>query len=245
MSSPTFKRRCAVSACLLILLFSQPILARRRRPPPGGRVAVVADERLAALRVSPELSGLLIRRVSRGTLVAIRGERRGRQGVLFYRVSLSSRTSGWIQREALASSSRAGDDERLLKLINGSQDFDRIARARIFLDNFGNSSLRAQVLLIFCQTAEEVAGHLTREALRRLDENEMVAGGAPTFTYYLNYSGLDRYNRQGVTFIYDAREQALKYDGEGWQELIHRYPKSPEAAEARKHLESRAAMAWP
>jgi len=244
VSSQTLRRRCAVTACLFVLLVCHQNFARRR-PPAGGRIAVVIDERLAALRVSPQLSSALVRRVSRGTLVAIRGERRGREGVFFYKVSLSSRTSGWMQREALATSSRAGDDARLLKLINGSQDFDRIARARIFLDNFGNSNLRPQVLLIFCQTAEEVASHLTREALRRLDSNEMMAGGAPLFSYFLNFSGLDRYNRQGVTFIYDAREKTLRYDGEGWQELVHHYPKSPEAAEARKHLESRSAMIWP
>ena len=64
----------------------------------------------------------------------------------------------------------------------------------------------------------------------------MAAGGAPLHSYFLNYSGLDRYNRQGVTFVFDAREKQLRYDGEGWQELVHRYPRSPEAAEARKHL---------
>src|SRR4029078_13530799 len=46
----------------------------------------------------------------------------------------------------------------------------------------------------------------------------------------------DRYNRQGVTFVFDAREKTLRYDGEGWQELVHRYPRSPQAAEARKRL---------
>ena len=69
----------------------------------------------------------------------------------------------------------------------------------------------------------------------------MNANGAPLFSYLLNYNGLDRYNRQGMTFIYDGREKVFRYDGEGWQELVHRYPRTPEAAEARKRLESRAA----
>ena len=131
-----------------------------------------------------------------------------------------------------------GDDARLLRLIEGSEDFDRIARARIFLDNFTSSELRPEVLLIYSQAAEDMAGHLSREAMRRLDEKEMNAGGAPLHSYFLNYNGLDRYNRQGVTFVFDSREKMLRYDGEGWQELVHRYPRSPEAAEARKRLEA-------
>jgi hypothetical protein len=121
-------------------------------------------------------------------------------------------------------------------LIKGSDDFDRIARARIFLDNFTSSELRPEVLLIYSQAAEDIAGRLSREAARRLDDKEISAGGAPLFSYFLNYNGLDRYNRQGVTFVFDAREKRFYYDGEGWQELVHRYPRSPEAVEARKRL---------
>ena len=214
----------------------------RRRPPAGGRFAIVVDERLSALRATPELSGVLIRRMGRGAFVAVKGEKRSRDGLVFYRVAVTSRTSGWVQRDALVSPSRSGDDARLLRLIKGSDDFDRIARARIFLDNFKGSPLRPEVLLIYSQTAEEIAGRLSREAGRRLNEKEMDAGGAPLHSYFLNYTGLDRYNRQGVTFIFDAREKRLRYDGEGWQQLVHRYPRSPEAAEARRRLESRSAM---
>lgn len=225
-------------ACLLLIVMFvlPPVTLAKRRPPAGGRLAVVVDERLSALRASPELSGRLLRRMGRGTFLAVRGERRSRDGVNFYRVNLTSRTSGWVQRDAVISPSRAGDDARLLRLINGSEEFDRIARARIFLDNFSFSSLRPEVLLIYSQTAEELAGRLSREAMRRLDEKEMNAGGAPVFTYFLNYNGLDRYNRQGVTFVFDPREKRFHYDGEGWQELVHRYPQSPEAAEARRRL---------
>lgn len=46
----------------------------RRRPPAGGRVAVVVDERLSALRATPEFNGILLRRIGRGGLVAVRGE---------------------------------------------------------------------------------------------------------------------------------------------------------------------------
>ncbi|HAF12506.1 MAG TPA: hypothetical protein DHU55_12605 [Blastocatellia bacterium] len=227
------------SLILLCALFAAPATAiAKRRPPAGGRVAIVVDERLSALRATPEFYGRLLRRIGRGGLVAIRGERSNRAGVAFYRVNVNSRTSGWIQRDAVVSRTRAGDDARLLRLIKGSQDFDRIARARLFLDNFTLSPLRPAVLLIYTQAAEEAAAHLSRDASRRLDEEEMSAGGAPQFSYFLNFNGLDRYNRQGLTFIFDAREKRFRYDGEGWQELLRRYPKSPEAAEARKRLEA-------
>lgn len=208
----------------------------RRRAPAGGRVAIVVDERLSALRRTPELSGALLRRLGRGSLVAIRGEKRARDGVIFHKVNVTSRTTGWIQREALVSSSRLGDDARLLQLIKGSEDFDRIARARIFLDNFTFSKFRPEVLLIYSETAEDIARRLSRDASRRLDDREITAGGAPLFSYFLNYNGLDRYNRQGITFVFDIREKKFRYDGEAWQELVHRYPRSPEAAEARKRL---------
>lgn len=227
--------------CVLLVFLAATTLAKRRAPA-GGRVAVVVDERLSALRATPELTGVLLRRMSRGALVAIRGEKRNRDGVVFYRVNVTSRTNGWIQRDALFSPSRAGDDARLLRLIKGSEDFDRIVRARIFLDNFRFSGFRPEVLMIYAQAAEDIAGRLSRDASRRLDEKEMTAGGAPLFSYYLNFNGLDRYNRQGITFVFDAREKGFRYDGEGWQELVHRYPRSPEAVEARKRLAATGAL---
>ena len=231
-------RKFSLLLICVVSLFLPATAFAKRRVPAGGRVAVVVDERLSALRTTPELSGILLRRMGRGALVAIRGEKRSRDGVVFYRVNITSRTNGWIQREAVAAPARSGDDARLLRLIKSSADFDRIARARIFLDNFTFSELRPEVLLIYCQAAEDVASHLSRDALRRLEETEMEAGGAPLFSYFLNFNELDRYNRQGITFVFDAREKRFRYDGEGWQELVHRYPRSPEAVEARKRLEA-------
>jgi len=224
-------------AILLCLGLPAAVLAKRR-PPPGGRLAVVADERLSALRANPELSGKLLRRLGRGSLVAIKGDRRSRDGVIFHKVNVSLRTGGWIQRDAVFAPSRGGDDARLLRLIKASEDFDRVVRAKIFLDNFIGSELRPEVLLIYALAAEESATHLSRDALRRLDENEMKAGSAPAFSYFLNFNELDRYNRQGITFVFDQSAKQFRYDGEGWQELVHRYPRSPQAAEARKRLEA-------
>lgn len=232
-----------ILSLLFILLAPLDMTAiGKRRPPPGGRVAIVVDERLSALRMTPEFSGRLLRRIGRGALVAIRGEKRHRDGVVFYRVNVNSRTSGWLQGDAVVCPWRAGDDARLVQLIKGSQDFDRIARARIFLDNFRASEFRPEVLMIFAEAGDDAAQHLSRDASRRLDETEMKGGGAAVFTYFWNFNGLDRYNRQGITFMFDARERKFRYDGESWQEVVHRYPRSREAVEARKRLAALGVM---
>ncbi len=208
----------------------------KKRQPPGGRLGIVVDERLSALRATPELSGVLLRRMSRGGLVAITAAKATREGLVYYRVNVSRRVSGWVQRDAVVAPSRIGDDGRLLRLIKASEDFDLVARARIFLDYFRLSALRPEVLMIYSLAAEEVADRLSHDAKRRLDEAEMTAGGAPVFSYFLNYSGLDRYNRQGVTFVFDRAQKRFRYDGEGWRELVHRYPNSPQSTEARRRL---------
>lgn len=227
-------------AISLIIVAFPGVANAKKRQPPGGRLGIVVDERLSALRATPELSGVLLRRISRGNLVAITAVKTSREGVVFYKVNVSRRVSGWVQRDALVAPARIGDDARLLRLIKASEDFDVVARARIFLDYFRLSALRPEVLMIYSLAAEEVAGRLSHEARRRLDESEMSAGGAPVFSYFLNYNGLDRYNRQGITFVFDGVEKKFRYDGEGWRELVHRYPNSPQAVEARKRLEGAA-----
>jgi uncharacterized protein (DUF3084 family) len=82
--------------------------------------------------------------------------------------------------------------------------------------------------------AEEVAARLTTDAARRLKEG---LGEAPEFSYYLNHTGLDRYNRQRVNFVFDKSTKRFHYDGAAWRELIRRHPRSSEAIEAKKRLE--------
>jgi hypothetical protein len=208
------------------------VFAQRKRPT-GGRIAIVVDERLAALRATPQLTGKLVRRLGRGRLVAVRAAKTSPDGVTFFLVNITRRTHGWIQREALVSPSRAGDDRKLDDLIRGSRGFDRISRACIFLDHFPRSPLRPAVLLLLGDSAEEAAEKLSKSAARRISES---ANAAPEFSYYLNYSGLDRYNRLRITFVFDPSAKRLHYDGAAWRELIRRYPKSAEASEAQKRL---------
>lgn len=226
----------ALSVCLLF--HASTAGAQQRRAPEGGQRAVVVDERLAALRDGPDLSANLLQRMSRGRAVAVRGVKRSPDGVTFYRVMVTRRTGGWIQSEAVVSSARRDDDARLLRLIQSSEDFDRLVRARIFLDVFPRSPLRPAVLLLLGEEAERSGGKLSRDAARRLDEKEMAAGGAPVFSYFLNFNGLDRYRRQGVAFIFDRAAKQFHYDGAAWREILRRYPRSPEAEAARKHLEA-------
>lgn len=233
-------------ACLLCLItFAADAPAqKRRRAPAGGRVAVVVDERLAALRERPDLTAPLVQRLGRGRAVSVVGAaRRAPGGVNFYNVAVTRRTRGWVQAESLRAPWRDSDDEKLLRLVRGSEEFDRLARARIFLDTFTRSHLRPAVLLLFGEEAEAAAARLSREAARRLDEREMAAGGAPTHSYFLNYNGLDRYNKQGITFIFDRAAKRFHYDGASWREIVRRYPRSPEATEARRRLAALDALA--
>src|SRR6185369_13200667 len=103
-----------LTLCLLFILFVQITGFAQRKPPSGGRLAVVVDERLAALRATPQLNGKLVRRLSRGRLVAVRSLKTNADGITFVLVNVSSRTHGWIQRDAVVSPSRLGDDRRLL-----------------------------------------------------------------------------------------------------------------------------------
>lgn len=229
-------KRIAAAAFVLLLTTSNIEAQRRRRLPAGGSIAVVVDERLAALRDAPRPTAELIRRLGRGRFVAVTGERAS-GGVTYLRVLLTSRTGGWLQAEAVVRPSRAGDDARLLRLARGSEEFDRLARARIMLEAFPRSTLRPAALLLFGATAAEAAERLTREARRRLDPAEMAAGGAPFNSYFLNYNGLDRYRRLGVVFDFDAASKSYRYDGAAFREILRRHPRAPEAAEARKRLD--------
>jgi hypothetical protein len=224
------------AACLLICCVTQTFGQQRRRAPGGGRMAVVVDERLAALRDAPQLDANLLQRMSRGRMVSITGARRAPEGLTFHRVAVTRRTSGWVQSDALASPSNAQDDDRLLRLIQGSESFDRIQRARIFLDTFPRSPLRPAVLLLYGEEAEDAATKLSRDASRRLDEKEMKAGGAPMFSYFMNFNELDRFRRQGIVFTFNSATKQFHYDGAAWREIVRRYPRSVEATQARERL---------
>jgi hypothetical protein len=226
-------------ALILMVLPCVPAVAvaQKKRIPPGGRIAVVVDARLGALRANPSLNASLMRRLGRGSFVSIRGSQRNADGILFHRVAVNSRTSGWIQSDAVVAGWRANDDQRLLRLIAGPDEFERLARCRIFLDTFPHSSLRSTVLLLYSQAAEEAAAQLSRQAQRQFERNEATEIAAPLFSYFLNYNGLDRYNRQGARFVFDESTKSFHYDGAALREIMRRYPQSKEAPQAHLMLE--------
>ena len=230
-----------VSAGIILAATGATVEAQQRRVPPGGRIAVVVDARLAALRAAPNPSAALLRRLGRGRFVSIRSSQRSVDGLLFHRVSINRRTSGWLQGEAVVASWHPNDDERLLHLITGPDEFEKAARAKIFLDTFPHSALRPTVLLLYSQAAEAAAEQLTRSAQRQFTRSEIPENGAPLFSYFLNYSGLDRYNRQGVKFVFDESTKSFHYDGAALREILRRYPQSKEASAARALLEKIAA----
>ncbi|MDQ3133999.1 MAG: hypothetical protein M3Q76_04215 [Acidobacteriota bacterium] len=216
---------------------------RRRAPAFGARTAIIVDERLAALRVEPNLTAELVRRLGRGRQVSIVDSVRVSEGIAYYRVAVTRRTRGWIPALSLVLPSRAGEGERLLKLIRASEDFDQLARARIFLDWFPRSALRPEVLLLFGNAAHAAAEKLSRDAARRFDESESGGSNAPIGLYFLNFSGLDRYRKQGIVFTFDRVAKQFHYDGAAWREIVRRYPRTPEAAPARQRLDSLAIAA--
>ena len=238
-----FVNYAAAIICVICFFSHAHAQQHRRAVNIAGQRAVVVDERLAALRESPDVSGRLVHRLNRGRAIGILGARRVPNGLLFYRVAVTLRTRGWLQSDSVVAPARAGEDERLWRLVQGSEGFDQLARARIFLDLFPRSNLRPAVLMLYGDTAEEAATKLSRDATRRLTEREMTAGGAPVFSYYMNFNELDRYNKQGVAFAFDSTARAFHYDGASWREIVRRYPRSIEAAQARTRLGSRQATA--
>lgn len=222
----------------LSIFFPAASAQQRRALNIAGQRAVVVDERLAVLRDAPDVSARLVHRLSRGRTIGILGAHRAPDGLVFYRVALTRRTRGWLQSDSVVAPAHIGDDERLARLVNGSEGFDRIARARIFLDTFPRSALRPTMLIVYGDAAEEAATKLSRDVGKRLDEREMQAGGAPLFSYYLNFNELDRFNKQGIHFVFDRTAQAFHYDGASWREVVRRFPRSSEAAQARTRLGS-------
>jgi hypothetical protein len=153
-------------------------------------------------------------------------------------VIVPPRNYGWVQAEAVIGKNRKGEDERLAKLVQASEGFEQIERAVIYLDNFPNSPLRPAILLLLGDLVEEATGKLSRDATRQLVNREMSASGAPLFSFYLNHSSLDRYRKLGINFWFNSSTKLYHYNGVFWDEIVKKYPKSSEAEEAKKRLDS-------
>ena len=222
-----------VGVCLIVFTGAVISVAQTRRAQViEGRRAVVCEERLSVLRTRPEITAPLVQRLRRGRIVGVTGATRSRDGLQYLRVTVTRRTRGWILSEAVVRSGQRTDAERLMELIEtASDDFVKLKLARICADEFRATEIAARALLLLGETAERVAQQLTRLAQRRIKAEERNHR-----VYLLNDVGLDRCNRIGIGFRTDPEGEELIYDGAAYRELLRRYPRAPEANQAKERL---------
>ncbi|HMV82143.1 MAG TPA: hypothetical protein PLD20_11735 [Blastocatellia bacterium] len=222
--------------CLLLFLGLVEAQTKRKIIVPGQR-AIVVDERLSALRTQPDVKAPLDQRLRRGRIVGILGSGKGKDGQQFSRIAVTRNTRGWILSESIVKSGNAADAERLLKLIESTADeFVKVRLAKLCADEFRAAKTAPRCLMLLGETAEQIAERLTREAKRRVG-NEEPGAGLSRRDYLLNFAGLDRYNRIGITFDLSEATDKIVYDGAAYRELLRRHPRSAEASEANSRLE--------
>ncbi len=243
MKRPMFAALCALIVVFTIVFTSalaQTFQIKKRKKIIPGQRAIVYDERLSALRTQPDVKAELVSRLHRDREVGIIGAPRSTNGgPIFYPVALSRNMRGWIIAEALARPRQGQDATRLMSLIEDTKDeFSRARLARLCAAQYRGKELAPRALLLLGQTAEQAATKLSREARKRVgDPDEVLDKHLSERAYMLNYVGLDRYNKLGITFDYDEASERLIYDGSAYREILKHYPRSPEAEEARTRLE--------
>lgn len=201
-----------------------------------GKTAVLLDETLSPLRMKPSLYAPVIHRIGRGRRVQIQGVEEA-DGVKFYKVAVPPSNFGFVQADAVFGDFRPDDDKRLARLVTASTGFDQIELAMEFLKLYPDSPMRPPILLLAGDLLEEAAATLTKNANSRLRRGEMTASAAPVHSYYLNFVGLDRYRKIGVTFIFNVATRSYHYNGATWKEVNSKFPASDEAREAQKRLD--------
>jgi hypothetical protein len=201
--------------------------------------AYVVDDRLSALRREASLQSQVVQRLRAARRVFILAAKNGRRDQpKFYRVAVTRRTRGWIHQAALAVPGRAGEDERVVRLIKSAEGgMYRLSLCRLFIEAFNRSPLLPRVLLAMAEEAERAADSLTRRARTRLKQIDGRDSEASPRDYYLSDVGLDRYSRLWIKFDLNAATAEYVYDGAAYREIIRRFPKSEEAKLARKQLD--------
>lgn len=242
MKRPFLAMLCVVSLTLTIFtsISAQTFPIKKRKQNIPGQRAIIYDERLSALRTEPDVKAQLISRLRRDREIGILGAPRSANGgPLFYPVAVSRNVRGWVIAEALARPQRGHDAERLMSLIEDTKDdFGRVRLARLFAEQYRGLALAPRALLLLGEAAERAATKLSRDAKKRVgDPDETLDRRLSEREYMLNYVGLDRYNKLGVTFDYDEEHGQLVYDGSAYREILKKYPRSAEAVEAKARLE--------
>ena len=234
----------------LSLIFVTNALAQSGGPPSAqprrARLvrAFIIDDRLSALRREPDMQSEVMQRLRLGRPVYLIKSKGGKDyRPPFYRVAVTRRTRGWIHEAALAMPERAGEDVRIMKLIEGARDgLDRIALCRFFIEHFKRSPLAPRALLAIAEESDRAATALTRRARTRLANLKDNDNGVGLRDYYLSDVGLDRYSRLGIKFDFNEASAQYVYNGDAYRELIKRFPNADEAARARKRMEQKIAQ---
>jgi hypothetical protein len=255
MTRFTRPRNAAGPALLLLMLVCQA--AGQRQPTPASAVdrenpntevsakraayrrAFVIDDRLSALRRGPGLQAEVIRRLRPGHAVFIITATKPRAGQPgFCRIAVTRRTRGWIHEAALAVQGRAGEDRRIVKLIESISDgLDRILLCRVLIERFSQSRLVPKALLTVGEEAERAGKALNQRARKRLAEVVGDNANASSRDYFMNDVGLDRYSKLHIVFDFNESTSEYVYDGRAYRELVRRFPDVEEAKLARQRLE--------
>jgi hypothetical protein len=247
--APGSQIRLITAVALVMIVATTTTAQSRRKIFVPGQPGIIFDERLSALRDQPDVKAPLKQRMRRGRRIGILGSRTAKDGAKFFRVAVSRNTRGWVLSDAVIRPGAAADAEKLMRLIEETKDdFTKARLARLCADEFRAANFAPKALMILAEAAESEAAKLSRDAKRRVGEGDAGAGPNasqnpsqnPKLTrrdFMLNYAGLDRYNRIGVTFDYDATSDRIVYDGAAYRELLRRYPRSSEARIARERLE--------
>src|SRR5215212_2391561 len=186
-------------------VFTDSAIAQKRRPAAAkataqtttrakeiGHTAVVLDETLSVLRMTPSLFAEPVQRMRRGREVKILGVSEA-DGVKFLKITAEPKNFGWVQADAVFGKFRQDDEGRLAALVQASTGFEQIELAAFYFTLYPESKFSPAILLLFGDLCQETAVRLSREATSRLDRREMAASAAPMHSFYLNYVGLDRY----------------------------------------------------
>lgn len=255
MTSFTRPRNAAGTALLLLLLVCQA--AGQRQPKPASATgaenpntqtsakraaywkAFVIDDRLSPLRREPGLQSEVIRRLRPGhTVFIITTTKPGAGQPRFCRIAVTRRTRGWIHEAALAVQGRAGEDQRIMKLVESTGDgLDRILLCRLLIERFSQSRLVPRALLTMGDEAERAGQVLNQRARRRLAEVIGENANASSRDYFMNDVGLDRYSKLHIVFDFNESTSEYVYDGRAYRELVRRFPDGEEAKLARQRLE--------
>lgn len=240
MPARCFSRAITIGRAIIIGLIATTLANAQAQPRKvfvPGRHAIIFDERLSALRAQPDVKAPLTQRLRRGRPVGILGTAKSKDGASYLRVAISRNRQGWILADAVLRPGNPQDGERLLKLLEETRDdFAKARLARLCAEEFRAPNVAPRCLLTLGAAAERAAERLTRDAHRRVGDEEPSAGLSKR-DYFLNYIGLDRYNRAGVTFNFDAAGEKIVYDGAAYRELLRRYPRSAEAKVAQERWE--------